>query len=205
MSTRRRRTPETARSEILEAASKLLSTGGVAAVQVRAVASLVEMTDTGVNHHFGNREGLLDALLRHGGRKVRQAVEGSARATGEGQIDLRQIIDALSHVYSNGYAELAVSLHAAGWRDDGVGILEPIVMALHRRRADPAADIDETRHAVAALHAAIALDPIYGEAFRASAGISSPNTDEPGRTKQWWEHHLARSLGISAQIDPSDH
>ncbi len=200
MPTRRRRNAETARSEILAAASELLSAGGVAAVQVRAVAGLVGMTDAGVNHHFGNREGLLDALLRHGGRKLRNAVTESIRATGDGPLNLRQLIDALSQVYSSGYAELAVSLHAAGWRDDGAGILEPIVVALHRRRADPTAELEDTRHAVAALHAAIALDPIYGDAFRASAGISSSSPTEPESTLQWWERHLVTALGLSMEV-----
>ena len=33
------------------------------------------MTDAGITHHFGSRDELLLALLHHGGRKLRGAVQ----------------------------------------------------------------------------------------------------------------------------------
>jgi AcrR family transcriptional regulator len=55
---RTRRQPEEARRLILDAAASLLADGGVAAVQVRAVAARVGMTDAGVTHHFQSRDNL---------------------------------------------------------------------------------------------------------------------------------------------------
>lgn len=40
----------------------------------------------------------------------------------------------IADVYDDGYGELAMALHAAGWRDDGGGILDPVVDALHAAR-----------------------------------------------------------------------
>ena len=77
---RRRRTADQAIAEILTAAEALLTEGGVAAVQVRAVAARVGITDAAVNYHVGTREQLLLALLRHGGKQIRAGIPRAATA-----------------------------------------------------------------------------------------------------------------------------
>jgi len=130
-----RRRPEEARLLILEAAEQLLVEGGPRAVQVRAVAQRVGMTDAGVTHHFGSRDGLLVALLRHGGRRMRHAIEDATRSWVEHGASLGELVGAIADVYEEGYSELAIALHAAGWRDEGVGMLDSVVEALHAARA----------------------------------------------------------------------
>ncbi|MEV4165895.1 TetR family transcriptional regulator [Nonomuraea dietziae] len=71
MATRVLRRPDDAKRLILEAASTLLAAGGPAAVQVRAVAAEVSVSDAAVNHHFGTRERLLESLLRFGGVELK--------------------------------------------------------------------------------------------------------------------------------------
>jgi len=200
-----RRPPDEARRLILAAAERLLAEGGVAAVQVRAIATRVGMTDAGVNHHFGSRDQLLAALLRHGGRKIRAGVgevlaswldRGTDGGTDRGT-DLGELVDALAAFYGEGYGELAVALHAAGWRDEGAGLLDPVVDALHALRPG-AADIpvEDTRLAVAALHQALATESLYGSAFRRGAGLTGAAAATPGPQLRWWTTHLARSLGL---------
>lgn len=194
---RARRPPDEARRLILDAAERLLAEGGVAAVQVRAIATRVGMTDAGVNHHFGTRDRLLEALLRHGGRKIRAGVEEVlASWLGRGA-DLGALVEALAVFYRRGYGELAVALHAAGWRDEGSGMLDPVVDTLHALRPD-AADIgvEDTRLAVAALHQALATEPLYGPAFRRSAGLTGPAATTPAPQLRWWTTHLTRALGL---------
>lgn len=192
-----RRSPELARREILDAAERLLAEGGVAAVQVRAVASTIGMTDAGVNHHFGSRDALLEALLRHGGRKIRAGVLQVVDSWLDRGADVGELVDALAAFYRQGYGELAVALHVAGWRDAGSGMLDMVVDALHSLRPD-AADmpIEDTRLAVAALHQALATDPLYGTAFRRSAGLTGSTADTPDAQLRWWTTHLTRSLGL---------
>jgi AcrR family transcriptional regulator len=177
---------------ILDAAAALLAEGGVTAVQVRAVAARVGMTDAGVTHHFGNREQLLAALLRHGGRRLRAALDDVlAEWLASGGADLLELVGSLEAFYRHGYGELAVALHAAGWRDPGAGMLDPVVDALHRLR--PAgSSIDDTRLAVAALHQAMATEALYGEAFRRSAGT----TLDSAAQVRWWARHLQLVLGM---------
>ncbi|MDL4818928.1 TetR/AcrR family transcriptional regulator [Actinomadura opuntiae] len=192
---RMRRPPEEARRLILDAAERFLAEGGVAAVQVRAIAARVGMTDAGVNHHFGTRDRLLEALLRHGGRKIRAGVEEVLDNWLDRGADIGELVDALAFFYRRGYGELAVALHAAGWRDEGSGMLAPVVDALHALRPG-AVPIEDTRLAVAALHQALATEPLYGPAFRRSAGLTGRTATTPGPQLRWWTTHLARSLGL---------
>lgn len=196
--TRVRRPPDEARRTILDAAERLLLDGGVAAVQVRAVAAAVGMTDAGVAHHFRSRDGLLEALLRRGGRKLRDGIGdvlGSWLAHGAVLADL---VETLASFYRSGYGELAVALHAAGWRDDGSGLLDPVVDALHALRSD-GAPIDDTRLAVAALHQGLAVESVYGAAFRRSAGLAGADAADDEPQTRWWTGTLALALGLPDQ------
>jgi AcrR family transcriptional regulator len=193
-----RRAPAESRRLILEAAEELLVANGPAGVQVRAVAEKVGMTDAGVAHHFGSRQDLLVALLRHGGRRIRDAVMTAVEAWADDEPQIDSLIQTVAAVYNQGYAALAVSLHAAGWRDPGEGLLEPVVRTLHaaRKRAGQKPLLSETRLAVAALHQALALDPVYGAEFRRSAGISGPSAQRQNPQLAWWTATLRTALGL---------
>ncbi|HZZ47803.1 MAG TPA: helix-turn-helix domain-containing protein [Pseudonocardia sp.] len=193
---RLRRAPDQARQLILDTAETLLAEGGVAAVGVRAIAARVGMTDAGVSHHFGSRDRLLQALLRHGGQKIRTGVDQLLDSWVGRGADLGDLVEHLAAFYGRGYGELAVALHAAGWRDDGAGMLDPVVETLHRLRPDPTARIEDTRLAVAALHQALATEPLYGAAFRRSAGLTGPDASSPDAQLRWWTTHLSHTLGL---------
>lgn len=199
MRMRARRSPEQAQALILAAAEELLIEGGPLAVQVRAVAERVGMTDAGVYHHFGTREALLVALLRHGGRRLRQAVASTIATSAENGADVESLIESIAALYRDGYAALAIALHAAGWRDRGSGLLEPAVQALHvarkPRRGRPPR-IEETRLAVAALHQALATEPVYGAAFRRSAGFRAREAASSEGQLAWWAAAVRATLGL---------
>lgn len=197
-SPRVRRPPAEARALILEAARQLLVEGGPAAVQMRAVAERVEMTDAGIAHHFGSRSGLLVALLRHGGRRIRDAVDEATAGWVVGSETVADLVDRIAAVYEDGYGELAIALHAGGWRDEGTGMLEPVVDALHaaRRRRGGRPRREDTRLAVAALHQALATGPSYGAAFRRSAGIAADAAGDPRPQRRWWARTLTTVLGL---------
>jgi AcrR family transcriptional regulator len=180
---------------ILDAAAELLADGGVAAVQVRAVAARVGMTDAGVTHHFGNREKLLTELLRHGGRQLRAALQDVVAAWLGHRAELLELVESLEALYRRGYGELAVALHAAGWRDPGGGMLDTVVAALHRLRPE-GSSLDDTRLAVAALHQAMATEALYGSAFRRSAGLTGAAANQSTRNVLWWARQLQLALGI---------
>ena len=59
---RRRRTADVARDEILNAAQKLLSQGGPDAIRLQDIAHDVGISHPTILHHFGSRDGLIEAL-----------------------------------------------------------------------------------------------------------------------------------------------
>jgi AcrR family transcriptional regulator len=200
--TRRRRSPEAARAAILAAAETLLAEGGVEAVQVRAVARRAGMTDAGVTHHFKDRQGLLTALIEDAGRRGRAALDAVVDAALSGDLDVTGLLRVLARPYGQGYAELAVALHAAGWRDRGEPVFGRVVEVLHAARlawgqADP--DIVHTRLTLAAFHQAVALDPLYGEAFRRSAGVKAQAAKSADAQLEWWIATVQTILGLSTR------
>jgi TetR/AcrR family transcriptional regulator, repressor for neighboring sulfatase len=203
MSTQRvRRRPDEAKLAILEAAEQLLIAGGPRAVQMRSVAQQLGMTDAGVAHHFGTRDALLEALLRHSGRRIREAVKDATEHWLEHAPTVQRLIDGIYSVYAHGYGELAIALHAAGWRDKGSGILTPVVDALHNlrpRQGGRRPPRSQTQLAVAALHQALATETAYGAAFRRSAIISEPAASDSGPQMKWWASTIVTVLGIDTR------
>jgi AcrR family transcriptional regulator len=198
---RRRRTPEAARAHILAVAEQLLAESGIEAVQVRAVARKAGMTDAGVTHHFRDREGLLTALIDDAGRRMRSTINTNVEEwLAGGDVNLGQLLLALARLYRKGYAELGVALHAAGWRDRGEPIFGKIVDVIHAARLartkGPAPDINDTRLAVAAFHAAIATDALFGQEFRRSAGIKASAAKGSEQQLEWWVRTLQTTLGL---------
>jgi len=185
-----RRSKDESRQLILEAAETLLRQNGPDAVNVRAVAAKVGLTDAAINHHFGTRQELLEALLRHGGRRLKAELNAALAQWQQTDHSIERLVEIIVDLYSDGgYAELALRLHLSGWRDRGAGLLSPVVGALHdmRLRAFAAAgksrpSIFETRFIVGLMHQTLALDPLFGSAFRRSAGME--RSEEPSRDQK---------------------
>jgi hypothetical protein len=64
-------------------------------------------------------------------------------------------------------------------------MLIPVVNALDQLRP-PAASVEDTRLAVAAIHQAMATEPLYGGAIRRSAGLTGVAASEPTAQLRWW-------------------
>lgn len=185
-----RRSKDESRQLILDAAEALLRQNGPDAVNVCAVAARVGLTDAAVNHHFGTRQELLETLLRYGGRRLKDELNATLVQWQTTDHSVERLVDVIADLYADGgYAALALRLHLSGWRDRGAGLLSPVVEALHdmRHKAFAAAGkscppISETRFIVGLMHQTLALDPLFGPAFRRSAGMD--RSDEPSREEK---------------------
>lgn len=202
MTTRRRRTPDEAKRLILEAAGELLAAGGPAAVQVRAVAAAVGVSDAAVNHHFGNREQLLSALLRFGGTKLKSELHAALATWTGGSADPAELVRVLSGLYADGYAALALALHQSGWRDTGSGLLDEVVDHLHAQAQATCAATGRTpptraavQLTVAALHQALAMEPLFGGEFRRSVGLDAAAREQ---VLGWWTETLRTTVAGTA-------
>lgn len=205
-----RRSRDESRQLILEAAETLLRQNGPDAVNVRAVATSVGLTDAAVNHHFGTRQDLLEALLRHGGRRLKAELNAALVQWQKTDHSVERLVEIIVDLYSDGgYAELALRLHLSGWRDRGAGLLSPVVDALHdmRLKAFAAAgksrpSVFETQFIVGLMHQTLALDPLFGSAFRLSAGME--RSEEPSRDqkKRLWGTILRVLLSVDSRDRP---
>lgn len=189
-----RRSKEEARTLILDAAETLLRKGGPTAVTMRSVAGSLDITDAAVSHHFGTRQDLLEALLHQGGRRLKDELKAALKEWQVTEPSIQSLVDVITDVYADGaYAELALQLHLSGWRDRGSGLLNSVVDELHAMRTKAFAargkkrpSIQETRFAVGMMHQILALDPLFGDDFRRSAGISSADKPSKKQRKEMW-------------------
>lgn len=162
-----RRSREASKQAILEAAEQVMLAEGPAAVRVQRVAARVGVTDAAVHYHFGSREGLLEALLRHCGRGLVRDI--AAAAAGGQALDLPSVSQAMRRTYADGgAARMMMWLALSGWRPQGSGMFSGLVDGAKRRR--PEAPPDEARFLIALMNAAHVSQAILGEAMMRAVG-----------------------------------
>jgi AcrR family transcriptional regulator len=201
---RRRLTPESAKTVILEAAERRLIEGGPDAVRVQAIARELGVTDAAIHHHFGNREGLLQALLRFGGHRLREAVAKVIAAHPRDEFDVSALVGGLLPVFEHsGYSWLALWLWAAGWRDKGSGLFDEIADAIEKRRrgrrrgeASRASAGVESRLLASWLVLTLMAEPILGRPARRSVSLPA-DAETTQRFRDWLASTFDRLLDES--------
>lgn len=184
---RRRRSVDDARREILDAAERLLAERGPEAVRVQAVARAIGVSDAAVHYHFGNRDGLLEALLRDVGRRMKAEL-----ADAGDEVDVEALLDVLDRANADhGYARLTAWMRLAGWQPTGEGMFRPYAEALHAaraRRAEAAGTtpppLEDTLQLVTLLTLVSWADALTGAAWRRSVGL--PDTPAAAAEFRRW-------------------
>jgi AcrR family transcriptional regulator len=133
--TRKRRTVEEARSEILDAAEAVLRRDGPSAIRLQDVAATVGMSHPTVLHHFGSREGLLDAVVAQSMESVHLGLQEGLKAA-PGEHNVRKLLDFVSgQLQETGRTLLQLSLAGHGSGVDGLklGQLVDMIHALRKQ------------------------------------------------------------------------
>ncbi len=196
-----RRGREEAQRVILEAAEKRLREGGPEAVRVQHIAADLGVTDAAIHHHFGSRQGLLEALLRFAARRLRDELEGILAAWDGDPDGLERVAELIADSYAvQGHARLALWLSLSGWKPKGGGLFEPLVDAVHRARQEAAQAHGlprprrlDTQHEVALLNLALAGEPLFGPGFLRSVGLEADAAAQE-RFRHWLVRRLAGLL-----------
>lgn len=200
--TRKRRSAEDARELILAAAEKRLIEGGADAIKVQALARDVGLTDAALHHHFGSRDGLMEALIRRAGRRLRAEMREALEGWDRDSYDIGALIELISATYSaRGYARLTAWMKLAGWRDQGSGLFRETAEAIHAarrlrakragRRAPP---LEETLFAITLVNLVLWAEPLVG-------GSMLRAVDLPGdaatlrRFRRWFSDLMKNRLG----------
>ena len=199
---RTRRPPERAQEEILDAAERHLVADGPYAVRVQVIAREIGITDAAVHYHFGSREGLLQALLRRAGRRLRDEVVEVIERWDPESLDIGELGELLRRLYSErGYARLTAWLRLAGWSPSGAGMLRPQAEELHRLRADAGADdqaqpdLDDTLFSLVLLNMVLWSEPLIGEAALKMFGLVGDELTAR-RFRRWLTQLVGEHLSV---------
>lgn len=207
---RRQRLPaKEAKARILEAAEEQLIEGGPSAVRVQVLARGLGITDAAIYHHFGSRDGLLEELLRAGGRRLRREVTRVMASWDDSEFDLEPLIDEILHVLDDrGYARLALWLWMAGHENRGRGFFDDfveVVRIARRKHAKaegfPVPSDEDTRRRAALFATTLFAEPILGSAARRS--VSAPVTKQAKSEYRRWLAPTLRQLLLAPEVDPS--
>jgi AcrR family transcriptional regulator len=194
---RRRRTAEEARRLILDATEKRFLAGGPGAIRLQDIAADVRLSHPAILHHFGSRDGLIEALVVRAIKELQEEVL-AALASGE----IRGIADLLERFFrittTRGYARLLSWLILEGKEVRALepGAVRPLADALHaarlmhnRARGWPPPAFADTLFASALMPVTLLGDALFGALMRRGVGL--PEDADVARQFRVW---LARLL-----------
>ncbi|MFK0297968.1 TetR/AcrR family transcriptional regulator [Brevundimonas sp. NPDC090276] len=161
---RRRRSPDEARREAVEAARALLLSGGPNAVTLSAVAADIGVTHANLIHHFGSAAGLQSALMGSMVADLDQALEAAVARLRTDDAAPMELINAVFDAFAEGGAgRLAAWIALSG----DLTHLEPVrnaVLNLVNAIAEKMGDDGEARERIGSAVLFIALSA-FGEAL----------------------------------------
>ena len=174
-----RRSVEVSKQTILERAEHYLIAEGLNGVKVQKIARDLGLSDAAIHYHFGNRQKLLEALLRFAGQRFVGELTAAIERSEISSFDLAAAAKLLLDLYERrGTARLAMSLVLSGWSPRGAGMLQPLAEWLHRARMSSAKargvtppTLEESQKVIAVLNAVIFVQALTGDAMLRSAGL----------------------------------
>lgn len=191
-----RRTPEEARRLILEAAEAGMAASGPAGLRLETVAKAAGVSHPTILHHFGSREGLIQALNLRAVEQLRTVLIDVLGSSPKGS---ENAITPIFAAYRNGLAQRMVWLMQSGslvMGPAGLPVLDEMVLALHalrERLAGPGAQVDiaDTRAIVHLTTFAAFGDAILGKRLR-----RAPTPAEEIAQRQSFENWFGEFLNV---------
>jgi AcrR family transcriptional regulator len=149
---RKRRTAEDARTAILDAAEQRLVASGPAGIRLQEVAADVGLSHPTLLHHFGSREGLVEAVVARALDSLHAPLLEAVRGSPQGPDQLTKILDGVfdalaNHGHGRAFLWLALSGYAPTMEAFRVRVLAEAVHAVrceHRRGEDPMPTFEDT-------------------------------------------------------------
>ena len=192
MGVRRRRKAAETRSAILEAAERRLLGGGPEAIRLQEIAADAGISHPAILHHFGSREGLVEAMVLGGiGRLQAQFLEGWPSAK---EPDIEGVLERFYEVASHrGMARLLAWLILSGraYRTMKPGVFKPAAERMHAGRVRRAQnqgrrspELEETLFAASHLFILVLGDSLFGTQVRRAIGLGS-GADITRRYRRW--------------------
>ena len=113
---RRRRTAEEARTAILDAAERRLVESGPAGIRLQEVAADLGVSHPTVLHHFGSREGLLDAVVARALDSLHAGLLAAVKESPKGPDQVAALLDRVfDALVEGGHARAFLWLALSGY------------------------------------------------------------------------------------------
>ena len=194
---RRRRDAEEARAAILDAAERRLVEAGLGGIRLQDVAADVGVSHPTVLHHFGSREGLVNAVIARSLEGIHREMVETIGGSPGGVEPIRGQLDAVAEALSRGgHGRVVLWLALEGQRFQPAGVrLADVVDAAHAlRAAKRCGDVDlpsreDTARTVVLAALALVASSVLGPTLLEQAGLAHDEAAE-GEFRAW----LARVL-----------
>jgi AcrR family transcriptional regulator len=176
---RTRRSADEARRRILEAAETQLMKVGPEGLRLTDLAKTLRVSHPAILHHFGSREGLVAAVVRHAMHTLSAQLLAALRAGNE-SADRAKLIEVVAQVCAEGglarlIAWLMLSGRASKLPRTTDLPLKQLAEAAHvlRKRHSQAASYDDTLFILQLVATVLLGDAIFGDAVRAASGVEN--------------------------------
>jgi AcrR family transcriptional regulator len=177
---RRRRSAAETRNAILEAAERRLLAGGPEAIRLQEIAADAGISHPAILHHFGSREGLVEAMVLRGITNLQaQFLEGWPSAK---EPDIEGVFDRFFEVASHrGIARmLAWLILSKGNRTMTPNVFKPAAERMHAGRVRRAQkegrrspELEQTLFAATFIFILVLGDSLFGPSVRRAVGLGS--------------------------------
>jgi AcrR family transcriptional regulator len=226
---RRRRTADSARREILDAAGRQLMNEGPDGLRLQAIAADLGISHSSILHHFGSRDGLLDALSIDAFQNLERDLKQSF-ATPPADDPATDFFDQISRILGErGHAQLLAwqllsgrvptetasdSTSESAWRADGVeeaggeapGLLDRLAQTVHALQIEQAQSQEGPTAEPPDLDATRRLVvwtacTVFGEAFAGDLMMHSAGLGRDPATRKDFRDSVAKAF--EGQFFPS--
>jgi AcrR family transcriptional regulator len=179
------------RAAILEAAERRLITGGPEAIRLEKIAADVGVSHQAILHHFGSRDGLVEAMVLNGLGKLQARVLAGWPSAKEPDIEgtFQRFYEIASH---RGVARMLAGLILMG-RDFaalGPDVLRPAAERLHAGRLrrtlrdnSDVPDLEDSMFVATFLMIIVLGDSLFGASIRRAVGLHSKDSTQ--RFRRW--------------------
>lgn len=180
--------PEAARTAILDAAEKIVVEVGPAGLRISAVAKAAAMAHPNIIHHFGSREGLIDALAERVSERATARITTAIGAALNAPESQR--VAAMTHILDSAYegdqGKIAVWMYLSGAQISLKSNMQKIVEASHqlRKSIDGEVKRGNTNRIVMLATLALIGEVVSGDGIKEALGFGG---DNPKRAhfRQW--------------------
>jgi AcrR family transcriptional regulator len=197
---RARRTAEDARARILDAAEKRLSESGPSALRLQEIAADVGVSHPAILHHFGSREGLLEAVVERAVGALERDLIAAFQSTDGGPPNGSEMLARVSDVLiTRGHGRVLAWLLLSGYgraidtasaRTNWKTIVE--LMHALRLAAGKKPTHDDTAFVVILPALVLLGQSITGRTIFRMAGVEDADVER--RFREWLDRVLATYL-----------